>query len=71
MTLLRIISSNRKSFICDDECVNYVSNKLLHFIAAIKSLAQAGSNFNKNCLLTIGNMFNQAEDVSIFLYDFF
>lgn len=64
LTLLRIVTSNRNSFTCDDECVSYVSNKLLHFIAAMKSLAQTGSNFNKNCLLTVGNIMNQADDVS-------
>lgn len=57
VSLLRIVSSAGRSYVdSDEESVGYVANKLLHFIAAIRSLAQAGSTFNKNCLFTIGNL---------------
>lgn len=47
----------------DDEFVGYVANKLLHLIAVVKSLAQAGSNFNKNCLMTVGNLMAAASSI--------
>lgn len=48
----------------DDYTASFLANKLLRFITAIKSLAQAGSNFNKNCLLTIGNIMLLIDEVS-------
>lgn len=63
VSLLRIVSAAHCSFISnvDEESIGYAANKLLHFIAAIQSLAQAGSNFNKNCLFTIGNLLANIE----------
>lgn len=48
---------------CDDYTASFFANKLLRFIVAIKSLSQAGSNFNKNCLLSIGNIMLSVDEV--------
>lgn len=70
LTLMRIVTiPNYRIFLDydDDEFVGYVANKLLYLIAVIKSLAQAGSNFNKNCLMTVGNLLatESVEEVKI------
>lgn len=70
LALMRIVTiPNYRIFLAydDDEFVGYVANKLLHLIAVIKSLAQAGSNLNKDCLLTVANLLaaNGVEEVQI------
>lgn len=70
LTVMRIVSIQNYR-VCldydDDEFVGYVANKLLYLIAVIRSLAQAGSNFNKNCLMTVGNLIaaESVEEVKI------
>lgn len=62
LSLLRVITGGMQIQF-DDYTASFLAKKLLRFITAIKSLAQAGSNFNKNCLLTIGNVMLSVDEV--------
>lgn len=61
LSLLQIITSSLIVTI-DEEFVGYISNKLLHFMSSIKSLAQSGSNLNKNCLLVVSNLMHTSDN---------
>lgn len=62
MSLLRVITGSTQ-IQCDDYTASFLAKKLLRFITAMKCLAQAGSNFNKNCLLTISNVMLDVDEV--------
>lgn len=64
LSLLRLVTSSVQ-INTDDYSVSLIANKLLKFIISIKSFAQAGSNFNKNCLLTIGNLMIKIDELKI------
>lgn len=64
LSLLRAITGSMQIH-CDDYTASFLAKKLLRFITAMKCLAQAGSNFNKNCLLTIGNVMLDVDEVII------
>lgn len=70
LSLLRIIASSQRISV-DEESASYMTNKLLKLIATIKSLAQAGSNLNKNCLMTIGSLVNGVREVILMLFYIF
>lgn len=46
------------------EC-SHIANKLMDLISAIKTFTQIGSNFNKNCLLAIGNLMVNIDELSL------
>lgn len=60
LSLLQIITSSLVINI-DEEFIGHIANKLLHFISSIKSLAQTGSNLNKNCLLVVSNLLHTSD----------
>ncbi|XP_037032137.1 uncharacterized protein LOC119071380 isoform X2 [Bradysia coprophila] len=60
LSLLQIVTSSLVITI-DEEFIGHIANKLLHFISSIKSLAQTGSNLNKNCLLVVSNLMHTSE----------
>lgn len=60
LSLQQIISSSLVITI-DEEFTGHIANKLLHFIASIKSLAQTGSNLNKNCLLVVSSLMQTSD----------
>lgn len=64
MSLLRLITSSVHVTI-DDYTASYFVNKLLKFIKAFTPYAQTGSHFNKNCLLTIGNLMIKIDQLKI------
>lgn len=62
LSLLRAITGSMQIHF-DDYTASFLAKKLLRYITAIKSLATAGSNFNRNCLLTIGNAMLSVDEV--------
>lgn len=69
LSMLQIITSSLVIAV-DEEFIGHIANKLLHFISSIKSLAQTGSNLNKNCLLVLSNLMQSCDyDVILCIYD--
>lgn len=64
VSLLRLITSS-VHIVVDDYTVSHLVNKLLKFIRTFTPYAQTGSQFNKNCLLTIGNLMIKIEQLKI------
>ncbi len=61
LSLLQLITASLVITI-DEEFIGHIANKLLHFISSIKSLAQTGSNLNKNCLLVVSNLMHNSDN---------
>lgn len=49
----------------NEATANQIVNQLFKYVAMMKSFSQAGSNFNKNCLYSIGNLMKQIKDLKI------
>lgn len=64
LSLLRLITSSVHVTV-DDYTTSHLVNKLLKFIKAFTPYAQTGSQFNKNCLLTIGNLMIKIDQLKI------
>lgn len=64
VSLLRLITSS-VHIVVDDYTVSHLVNKLLKFIQTFTPYAQTGSQFNKNCLLTIGNLMIKIEQLKV------
>lgn len=64
ISLIRTLTSSGKITANDYEC-SYVANKLMRLILATKTFTQIGSNFNKNCLLAIGNLMLNIDDLTL------
>lgn len=51
---------------CDANAADFISNKLLHFVVSIKSLAQTGSAFNLNCMRVVANLLRSFKEPTTF-----
>lgn len=64
ISLIRTLTSSGQITANDYECSD-VANKLIKLILATKTFTQIGSNFNKNCLLAIGNLMLNIDDLKL------
>lgn len=64
LSLLRLVTSSVHVTV-DDYTVSFLVNKLLRFIKAFTPYAQTGTQFNKNCLLTIGNLMIKIDQLKV------
>lgn len=64
VSLVRLISSFDQLNV-DDFVISTTIERMLRFILSIKSFVQAGSNFNKNCLLIAGNLMIKTDEIKV------
>lgn len=64
VSLIKTLTSSEQITANDYDC-SYIANKLMKLILAIKSFTQIGSNFNKNCLLAIGNLMVNVDELML------
>lgn len=64
VSLLRLITSSDQISVSDRDA-SAICNKLLKMIIINGALSMAGSNFHKNCLLTIGNLMIKIDEIQI------
>lgn len=64
MNMLRILTVTEKLNL-NETSANKIINQLFKYVAILKSFSQAGSNFNKNCLYSIGNLMKNIKDLKI------
>lgn len=64
ISLIRVLSSSGQ-VLKNDYIASFISNRLLKMMLIISSFSYVGSNFNKNCLLTIGHMMISVENFRI------
>lgn len=65
VSLMRVITTSASQLKLDDYTISFLAEKLLKLIIQIKLFGQAGSSFNKNCLLTIGNLMLRANEMKV------
>lgn len=64
LNLLRVLTVTEKLELNETEA-NKIINQLFKYVEMLKSFSQAGSNFNKNCLFSIGNLMKNLKDLKI------
>lgn len=49
----------------NEATANKIINQLFKYVSTVKSFSQAGANFNKNCLYSIGNLMKKMKEFKI------